>query len=250
MTRWCFDLGNTRLKCAALRGDGSLGPVTALVHGAATFSETLIALLPRDAGSAYVASVASTALTVSMIEILASRFSRISLARSTAQCAGVHSAYAQPSTLGVDRFLGMIAARARAPGAWLVAGVGTALTVDLLDRQGIHRGGRIAPSPGTMRRALHHAAPHLPAEGGDYHEFATTTADALASGCDAAALGLIERSLRVGEQLLGEPPALLLHGGGAPALVQHLPQAVHAPSLVLEGLSIWTDLGATPTTSR
>ncbi len=125
-----------------------------------------------------------------------------------------------------------------------------ALTIDLLDRKGLHRGGRIAPAPRTMRMALNHAAAHLPGEGGEYREFATGTTDALASGCDAAALGLIERSLRIGHELLGETPALLLHGGGAAALVPHLPQAVHAPSLVLEGLSVWTGLGATPASNR
>lgn len=250
MTHWVFDLGNTRLKCAALQADGSLGPVTALVHAETGFGHSLLALLPADAASACVASVAPTALTVAVIEILASRFNRISLARSSLQCAGVRSAYAQASTLGVDRFLGMIAARTRAPGAWLVAGVGTALTIDLLDRNGSHRGGRIAPSPPTMRMALNHVAAHLPVEGGEYREFATTTADALASGCDAAALGLIERSLRLGHELLGEVPALLLHGGGAATLAPHLPQAVHAPSLVLEGLSVWAGLGATPASTR
>jgi type III pantothenate kinase len=94
-----------------------------------------------------------------------------------------------------------------------------------------------------MRLALHHAATQLPAQGGSYREFASDTADALASGCEGAALGLIERSLRQAEQTLGQAPALLLHGGGADALAPHLPEALRAPSLVLEGLALWSRAG-------
>ena len=245
MNRWVFDLGNSRLKCALLNDDGSLGAVHALGHDEARFGEALAALLPADAASACLASVASPALTQTVVDVLASRFQRISIARTVAHFAGVRIAYAEPARLGVDRFLALLAAQARAPGAWLVAGVGTALTIDLLDGSGLHRGGRIAPSPRLMRTALHEAAAQLSAHGGDYVEFATDTQDALASGCDGAALGLIERSLREATQLLGETPGLLLHGGGADALTPHLPQALRAPSLVLEGLALWSRVGTT-----
>ena len=77
------------------------------------------------------------------------------------------------------------------------------------------------------------------AGGGRYREFAEDTEDALASGCDGAAVALIERSLREAAARLGRTPALLLHGGGAPALQPWLPQARPHPALVLEGLALW-----------
>lgn len=244
MNRWLFDLGNSRLKCAVLHDDGSLGAVHALPHDdEAGFAVALRALLPVRADSACLASVASPVLTARVAEMLTNHFRTISLARSVAQLAGVHNAYARPSRLGVDRFLALLAAHARGARPWIIAGVGTALTIDLLDQEGVHRGGRIAPSPTRMREALHQAAMHLPLEGGDYREFATDTGDALASGCEGAALGLIERSLAQAQRLLGEAPSLLLHGGGAETLVAQLPQAAHAPSLVLEGLALWSQLG-------
>ena len=243
MSNWLFDLGNSRLKCAPLHGDGSLGEVVALAHAESSFLEDLQAALPAHGDSACLSSVASPALTTAVVETLASRYQRVSLARSVSQLAGVRIAYAEPSRLGVDRFLTLLAARARAPGAWLVAGVGTALTIDLLDAQGHHHGGRIAPSPGLMRQALQHAAAQLPMQGGDYREFANDTLDALASGCEGAALGLIERSLRLATETPGEVPGLLLHGGGAAALAPHFPQARHAPALVLEGLALWARAG-------
>ncbi|HYM86198.1 MAG TPA: type III pantothenate kinase [Pseudoxanthomonas sp.] len=246
MKRWLFDLGNSRLKCAQLQADGSLGEVVALAHDQGRLAQALEQMLPTHADSACLASVASPELTAALVEALTARFQRISLARSVAQLAGVRVAYADPARLGVDRFLAMLAAHARGARPWLVVGVGTAVTIDLLGADGVHRGGRIGPSPRIMRAALHAAAAHLPEQGGAYREFAADTSDALASGCEGAALGLIERSLRQGQALLGEPPALLLHGGGADALLPCFPDALHAPSLVLEGLGLWSRVGTPP----
>ena len=153
-------------------------------------------------------------------------------------------AYAQPQRLGVDRFLALLAAHARGDGAALVCGVGTALTLDLIDAEGRHRGGRIAPSPALMREALHARAAQLPLAGGDYRPFADDTADALASGCEGAALALIERSLDAARDELGVAPRLLLHGGGSDALRARLENATHVPALVLEGLASWAGADA------
>ncbi|MET0583114.1 MAG: type III pantothenate kinase, partial [Pseudoxanthomonas sp.] len=191
-------------------------------------------------------SVASPALTAEVVQVLTQCFRRISMARSSAELAGVRIAYAEPARLGVDRFLALLAANGRGAGPWLIASVGTALTIDLLDRQGLHRGGRIGPSPRIMREALHTAAAQLPADGGQYREFAVDTLDALASGCEGAALGLIDRSLAEAGRMLGEVPLLLLHGGGADMLAPHFPDAHRAPALVLEGLGLWSRVGMAP----
>lgn len=245
MTQWVFDVGNSRLKAAPLQADGALGEVVALPHDEGAIATALDAALPATTRSdtAIVASVASTSRTAAVVDWLAGRFGSISIARTQPVLHGVRIAYADPARLGVDRFLGLLAARARGAQAWLVVGVGTAVTVDLLDAQGEHHGGRIAPSPTLMRAALEQAAAQLPAQGGTYVEFARDTPDALASGCDGAALGLIERSLAQAAERLGTRPALLLHGGGAEALRPWLPDAVHAPALVLEGLARWARAG-------
>src|SRR4030095_765238 len=106
-------------------------------------------------------------------------------------------------------------------GAALVCGVGTALTVDLVDGDGRHLGGRIAPSPTLMREVLHARAPQLPEQGGTYADFATDTEDALASGCEGAGVALISHSLDAAERLLGARPQLFLHGGGSEAAATH-----------------------------
>ncbi|KAG1392884.1 hypothetical protein G6F59_014492 [Rhizopus arrhizus] len=156
--------------------------------------------------TAFVASVAAPSLTSAMLDQLQRRFEHVHVVRTSAECAGVRIAYAKPEKFGVDRFLALLAA-AKAQRPVLVVGVGTALA--------------------------------LPATGGDYSEFANDTADALASGCDGAAVALVERSAQQAHALLGGAPALLAHGGGAPALMPLLPGADYHPALVLDGLARW-----------
>jgi len=239
VSTWLFDLGNSRLKCAPLGPDGLPGEVVALDHRNGDWAGLLGRVLPARFGTACVASVAGDALRVALLEELVDRCGRISIARTQRGYDGLRIAYAQPEKLGVDRFLAMLAAQARGDGAALVCGIGTAITLDLVDADGRHRGGRIAPSPTLMREALHARAAQLPLAGGDYHAFAANTADALASGCEGAALALIERSRDAARDTLGSTPRLLLHGGGSEALLPRLENANHVPALVLEGLARW-----------
>ena len=231
---WLFDFGNTRLKCAPLGADGGVGPVRAL-------APSEFDALP-DGGVAYVASVAADDARVRLLDALTRRFRRIAIARTTATFDSLRIAYANPQKLGVDRFLAM----AGAYDAWpaLVVGVGTGLTIDLIDGDGRHLGGRIAPSPTLLREMLHARATQLAPVGGTYAEFADDTEDALVSGCEGAAVALVERSLVHATQTLGTRPALLLHGGGADPLHAHLDGAQLRPTLVLEGLARWARLDA------
>ena len=243
MSAWLFDLGNSRLKVAPLGGDGQPGEVLAFAHGDADLAPDWAAALPPRIEAAYVASVASPARRVALLDALATRAGRISVATTQRTWQGLRIAYEDPSRLGVDRFLALVAARRRG-GAWLLVGVGTALTIDLVDADGRHHGGRIAPSPTLMRQALQARAAQLPDSGGTYRAFAADTRDALASGCLGAALALVAQSREAAARAGAGAVSLLLHGGGAPELLPHLPDACHAPALVLEGLAAWARPGA------
>lgn len=238
MSAWLFDLGNSRLKVAPLRADGRPGEVLAFAHQDTALAPGWEAALPPRIEAAHVASVAAPALRVALLDALAARAGRISLASTQPAWDGLRIAYPEPAKLGVDRFLALLAAHRRG-GASLLVGVGTAMTIDLVDAGGRHHGGRIAPSPTLMREALHGRAAQLPVAGGSYRLFAADTGDALASGCLGAALALVAQSCEAAVGACGGPVSLLLHGGGAQALLPHLPDAVHAPALVLEGLACW-----------
>lgn len=235
---WLFDLGNTRLKAAPIEGSHGLGALVAAAHDGLDV-RSCASVLPAEGEVAYLASVAAPALTTGLLDLLSQRFARISVVRTQSSFAGLRIAYADPRRLGVDRFLALLAAHARG-GASLVVAVGTALTLDLVDAHGVHQGGRIAPSPATMRDALHARVPHLPATGGRYVEFAGDTDDALTSGCEGAALALVERSRAQAAALLGTMPRVLLHGGGAESLRAQSGAIESAPGLVMEGLLRWS----------
>ena len=237
MSTWVLDLGNSRLKLARLDAAGQPGAVTAVDHDGATFDTALDHALPPAGAIAWWCSVAAPGLQDALLARLQAGGVHVQRPAVARAFGGVRIGYADPSRLGLDRALAMVAVRARGAAPALVVGVGTALTVDLLDAGGTHLGGRIAPSPALMRAALHARVRQLPEAGGQPAGFADDTADALASGCQDAALGAIERSQRDAGRRLGATPVTWLHGGGAAALVAHLPGARLAPSLVLEGLA-------------
>ncbi|WP_374601338.1 type III pantothenate kinase [Arenimonas sp.] len=239
---WLLDLGNSRLKVAAWPRSGKLGPVQAWSHGATDFPGTLQPWLDqlRPGDTCWLASVAGSEVTAAVAEQLARHGCPAQRARTLPEAAGVRIAYAEPSRLGVDRFLALLGAHARGPGPWLLVSAGSALTVDLLDADGLHRGGVIAPSPEHMRAALASRFPALAYAGGEAQAFATDTADALAGGSLGAAAGLVERSHREATRLLGQAPTVLLGGGGGARLAEALElQVVEAPALVLEGLAVY-----------
>ena len=254
MTAFLFDLGNTRLKYAALRDDGSVGTVLAVAHDGDALPADWDAALPARFDAAALTTVGSAALRTRLLDALTARCARISVARTVARFGALRIAYPQPETLGADRFLAMLGALARgAPASGklsggtmpsLVVGIGTAITLDLVDADGLHRGGRIAPSPALMREALHARAAQLPEHGGECVAFADNTPDALRSGCDGAALALIRDAMDAAAALLGAQPLLLLHGGGVDVLPGLSSDAVRAPALVLEGLAVWATMTA------
>lgn len=237
---WLIDLGNTRLKVAALHDDGSVGDITALTQAEALDALPALVGDADDGDVAWLASVASLSLTEALMARLSARGYRVERARTQAQSGRLRVAYAEPARLGVDRYLAMLAACARNDGPWLLVSVGSALTVDALASDGTHLGGLIAPTPLHIREAMAERFPVMNLPAGNGVDFAADTADAVASGARAAALGIVERSLRQAQAQFDALPTLLVSGGGA-GVLDDLDYAarVDCPALVLEGLALY-----------
>lgn len=233
---WLIDLGNTRLKLAPLRPDGRAGEVRAFAHAEA-LADAWSAI--GTGGVVHLASVADAALTGRIERSLQDRGLQLCRVRTAAQFGRLRVAYAAPEHLGVDRFLALLAASERGERPHLIVSVGSALTVDLLAKDGEHVGGLIAATPSHLRRALAERFAALDVAGGEVVDFARDTNDALASGAQAMAVGLVERCLRRAEVRLGETPTVLLTGGGVSDLGNIAALApVMAPDLVIEGLAL------------
>ncbi len=251
MNQLLLDLGNTRIKWLS-RDDNGLGPMSALAHAdpswAVEFAAALEQVVAPD--SIMIAAVAPELLTAAALRVLATRWPHVAVrrAQSTVQLGRFVSAYGQPERLGIDRFLACAAAAERAQPV-LLLGCGTAFTVDLIDADGHHAGGMIAPSPETMRAAVlsRTAGVHWLREG-TLRDFGSNTEDALETGIWNAAAGMVERAIRNAQARQGALPLLLAHGGAAEALTRVIDARVHIdPQLLMRGLCMFADqLGDNP----
>ncbi|MCE9564357.1 MAG: type III pantothenate kinase [Planctomycetes bacterium] len=151
----------------------------------------------------------------------------------------------EPAKVGIDRLFGAIAAKSLVPKGTpaITVDVGTAVTVNLIDANGVFQGGAIFPGPRLMGRALHEHTAKLPlidlGEVPEVRPPGKNTADAIRAGIAAAVQGgvavLLER--------LGAPwPRLFLTGGARGSLSKYqfrnVDEVVELPTLVLEGIRI------------
>ena len=152
---------------------------------------------------------------------------------------GMFTHYREPAKLGSDRWLAALAAWKKSEKAVCVVDAGTALTIDLVTESGQHLGGLIAPGERLMAASLSNATAQLPQTQTDVPEgFAANTSDAIALGCRAASVGLVNE---VSKMLVGYPEfkdvMWYLTGGGCYAISDALRwNTTICPNLVLEGL--------------
>ncbi|MFO1508087.1 MAG: type III pantothenate kinase [Lysobacterales bacterium] len=236
-----LDCGNSRVKWAAqVRGRFVAG--SAVAAGGRGFQPALDGAWGGLAGVRRVlaASVAAPAVEELLREVVADRFGlEVEFLASPVAALGVRNGYADPARLGIDRFLGLVAARARIDDALVLASAGTAFTLDALAADGRHLGGLIIPGAALMRRSLARGTAKLREAPGEFVEFPDTTADAVWSGTLQALAGAANRFVRLAARRFGARPRLVLTGGAAPALSPLLADAERMDDLVLDGLALW-----------
>jgi len=158
--------------------------------------------------------------------------------RTRAELGGVQNMYPDPSEHGADRWAALLGAKKLYDDPVCIIDVGTAVTVDLMDAGGIHRGGRIMPGLEMMRDSLLQNTEGVTETDGDCPGFAITTADAVTSGTlHLLQAGLIEVCVSARERL-GENIKIIITGGMAEKMspLLEMPEMRHEPHLVLHGL--------------
>lgn len=235
-TRLLLDAGNSRLKWALVRVEAWL------MQGSAPYSELSgLTHVLHQVDACFVASVAKSADVESVTSLLlAHGFTPVQL-QTEPQFGEVKNTYAQPDRLGVDRWMGLIAARARTPEPCLVVSAGTAMTVDALAANGVFLGGLIVPGVDLMRQALRQGTARVAEVDGEWQPFPRSTADGVESGIVAALCGAIVQQYAQLVKQAGAVPHCILTGGAAAVIAPHLPFDVElAPVLVLEGMDLVT----------
>ena len=241
-----FDIGNTRLKW----GLATNGEVTR--SGYVTHEKIrdlgftpLTAKLPQRVSQILVSNVAGAGFGSRFAAVMSIHCNAdVHFVHSEKQAFGVTNAYARPRNLGVDRWVAMVGARAEFSGAVCVVDAGTAVTIDLLDRSGMHKGGQIIPGVELMRKALDTSASDInvaksrasvPVEG--IGLFGRNTRQAIDCGAFAAVCGAINGAARAARGA-GFRPRIVLTGGDASRILKLLDGHVtYRPDLVLQGLA-------------
>ena len=182
-------------------------------------------------------SVASDSLQGDLVAQMKSQFNaEVAVAKVSSSAAGVTCGYDDPSSLGIDRWLAMMASYSRYQASVLVVDAGSAMTLDLVTAEGRHIGGYILPGLTLMRDALWGGTDRVKVD-----------ADATSGGIDpaqdtAAAVnqGSLLASIAVIEKLLVQYQSnLVVTGGDAKQLLPYLKGKVdYQPNLVIDGLAL------------
>jgi len=234
------DIGHSRIKWARVR-DGRLDTAS-IAHAAVDEPRTLFnALASESCGHALLSGQSRPERVEGIAERIRQSGTQVDIMTTGDRALPVAPAY---KSLGCDRWLALQKPRVEERGAFVVVDSGTAITVDLVDGDGRHRGGWIMAGVQAARGGLFARAPGLERplpEAGDVDRPARDTAAALARGGVMLAAGGIDRAVLAAERAVGNRVGLWLTGGNAAELVAHLQRpARHEQHLVLHGLAMAT----------
>lgn len=133
---------------------------------------------------------------------------------------GVTSSYQAPRTLGVDRWLTLLAANfIYSNENILIVDAGTATTIDLLDKSGKHLGGWILPGIDILFNSLLLNTSQIMATKENHVDisFGKSTSDGVNNACWAATLGFINQSITQAKKQVSLDK-IILTGGNAEKL--------------------------------
>lgn len=161
-------------------------------------------------------------------------------AQTSLKSCDIINGYDNPQTLGVDRWLALIGAQSHLSENLCVVDCGTAVTIDILQVNGLHVGGLILAGLQTSRDALTQKAAAL--KNIQFNQviinlsLAKNTHNGIALGTIYAIAGCIEKVAAAHQA------KVILTGGDAIFIIPHLKcHFLHLPDLVLQGLTRWAD---------
>jgi type III pantothenate kinase len=239
MAQLVIDIGNTFTKLAVFEGN----ELVWTSHYQKVDSQQLLGLITQYGISKVILSSVKTDQE-SWVEELQAQIPVVLFERSMAK--GIKNHYRTPHTLGLDRLVGVMAARHLYPDTYnLIIDAGTCITYDGIDAGGNYHGGSISPGLNIRYRALNHYTAGLPLIQADLQfnqPYGDDTTTAMLSGVQNGiryeVQGFIQSYLNQAANL-----NIILTGGDAVFLDTLLKNSIFAgyiklePYLVLKGLN-------------
>jgi type III pantothenate kinase len=129
----------------------------------------------------------------------------------------IETAVDEPLKVGTDRLVTAAAAYAVVEDVVVVADFGTAVTIDLVDEDGVFVGGTISPGFNLSLEAMHTGTAKLPQVTMQKPQqvYGVNTEEAMRAGVYWSAVGLLETVCRKYAEQIGKWPQVILTGGAA-----------------------------------
>jgi type III pantothenate kinase len=145
----------------------------------------------------------------------------------------------EPHKVGTDRVVAAAAAYDVVEGAVVVADLGTAVTIDLVDEHGVFQGGVICPGFEISAQVLKDHTAQLPKV--TVHQpsgpYGKNTADAINCGLYYSIIGAMEEIFRRYAEQIGRWPQTVITGSGAEIVKDDCPFVDnYVPHLVIKGI--------------
>jgi len=234
------DIGNTRIKWA-VEVNGVVEKSSAINHQSQYLEQIQQKWSVIESPEILAISSVSNQCIVNQLLILAKKlWPNVSfvIAKSTTQGFDITNGYKQANKLGVDRWMGLIALRHYYPGDSCIIDCGTAITIDVLNKQGLHLGGLISPGLQLMKQSLFQGTENLSYVKQAFSlGLSDATDSAIFSGTSLAAVGLIDKVIT---EFAKECQTIVLTGGDAVLLSKYLDYQVFIEQdFILKGLALY-----------
>tara|TARA_B100000073_G_C23658849_1_gene543667 strand:+ start:89 stop:850 length:762 start_codon:yes stop_codon:yes gene_type:complete len=241
-----MDIGNTRIKWGVLekRALSEIGSLST-PHSRDFDLTPLFMSLPSDVKSIVASCVLSKETQIKLTESFSDHFElAIQFIKPKNRFSGLTNGYTNPSKLGTDRWAAMIGAHNEFGGNILVVDMGTAITIDYINAEGVHKGGQILPGLKSFFNILDQSTGSINTKinisdiaAKDIKKWGKNTDDAITSGTMTAISGAINAAV-FSFKIEDSMPSVILTGGDAIYFKDVFDYSLsYRPNLVLEGLA-------------
>jgi type III pantothenate kinase len=246
------DIGNSRIKWALWQAGEIIVRGVAEYEGEelADVFDQLFADLEKPL-QVFAVSVAANKVSKGLTDWVKQHWQRdVEYLKTEKQYKNIINAYDDPGQHGADRWAAIIAGFQHFPdNAVCVISAGTAITFDLINKNGRHLGGYILPSYVTMHAALlgdtANVVSTLNAQFNQSKSGASmigivpnNTNDAVNQGLHKLLQAGIRELCQFAQKAMGEPMQIIITGGFAEVILRYpdMPAMHHEPDLVMQGL--------------